>query len=646
MVFLYIIVFSLICIRNLNLFHLHNRDMGLFDNILWNTSQGRWFMSTVSEFRLENSLTRHFWPIFFLLIPLYWIWNNVQALLIFQTIAVASTALPLFWLAREKTKNGFLSLAIGAGFLLHPLIHEAQIFDFHTEAIIAPLIVYCFYFLYHNRLWPYFICLLLMFMCKEDTFLYAIIFGIYALFFPGKRRTGIVTIIIGLIFGIVVMKFIFPFVRKDLASQYLFLDRYQWLGNSISEIMSTMITRPLYVLKNICTPDRLRTLLLLFTPVAFLPLAAGCAFLLIIPATAEMLLSSFRPQYELVGHYSLVVLPFIYIATIFGAAKILHWPFLGSRRAKAGAIGIYLIVVHLLYTFFMGYTEEATVTGASPLNRNFKITQYQYDKHTQIGHDLINKIPFDAAVASQCCMMPLLTHRQDIYLYRGSNIHPFGDIDIDYILLDLHNSCFPFFPRSPQEEILQLLHNNTYGVMAFTDGWVLLKKGYSSQQNKEVFNYAFKQFYGIIPAENLYRDPGLGSNITDKKAQGKLARYGSTAHDKPGYICFGPYYLYPPGDYQTTYYLKTDKRTNVPVAAIDVVTDQGKNIIAAAEISGIDFVLINEYQAFSLSFHLEKESSLEFRVYFKDQANLWIDKIELTLPQLSPEKKIDYVTNK
>ena len=78
------------------------------------------------------------------------------------------------------------------------------------------------------------------------------------------------------------------------------------------------------------------------------------------------------------------------------------------------------------------------------------------------------------------------------------------------------------------------------------------------------------------------------------------------------------------------------------IAIIDVCAKQGKTTLAAAGITGSDFEKANEYQPFSLSFNLAEATALEFRVYFTRRANLWIDQIEVALPPLTKEEKLNY----
>jgi len=422
------------------------------------------------------------------------------------------------------------------------------------------------------------------------------------------------------------------------------LHRYSWLGNSFTEIAKTLLFRPFYVTRGLLTLPRIETLLSLLIPVGFLPLLAGGAFILILPATAEMILSNFAPQIQLIGHYAFVVLPFYFIVAVFGANRIINKPFFGNRNKKAIIIGIYLIMFNYLYAFFMGFSPQATITGYSPLHKDFKIELYAYNDHIKAGHRLITQIPNDTSVIANCCALPLLANRKDIYLYRGNKVCFSKDLEIEYILLDLHSTCFPFFHReNPKKQILDLLADNNYGVMNFDDGWVLLKKGAPLASNKQIFDYALKYYTEIIPAKKI--NSAIGKRITDGKASDKIAISGVVSRDTKGHLCYGPYYTYPPGKYQVDFHVKTNKTIPQSIAIIDVCTNNGEKILAQQDITGSDFTGKNTYNVFSLNFVISRNTPLEFRLFFLDHTDVYIDYIRVHFPTLPTEEKLTFLEN-
>src|SRR2546430_4711142 len=73
-------------------FHSTGLDLGVFDQVLWNTSQGRFMESTLSLDRCvpHSFFGDHFSPILVALVPLYWVAPHPETLLVVQTVALAA----------------------------------------------------------------------------------------------------------------------------------------------------------------------------------------------------------------------------------------------------------------------------------------------------------------------------------------------------------------------------------------------------------------------------------------------------------------------------------------------------------------------------------------------------------------------------
>ncbi|MCS7002126.1 MAG: DUF2079 domain-containing protein, partial [Dehalococcoidia bacterium] len=84
-------------------------DLAIFDQAIWNTSRGRWFAVSIKLEDLTNPilLGDHFSPALALLAPVYWVWSDVRALLIVQTLLFAVGAFPIYRLARHLQLGAF-----------------------------------------------------------------------------------------------------------------------------------------------------------------------------------------------------------------------------------------------------------------------------------------------------------------------------------------------------------------------------------------------------------------------------------------------------------------------------------------------------------------------------------------------------------
>ncbi|PID57428.1 hypothetical protein CSB45_07875 [candidate division KSB3 bacterium] len=129
-------------------------------------------------------------------------------------------------------------------------------------------------------------------------------------------------------------------------------------------------------------------------------------------------------------------------------------------------------------------------------------------------------------------------------------------------------------------------------------------------------------------AENLPRT--TGRVLDDPDASQRKSAF-STQSDGAGFLAYGPYQLFSPGEYTAHFRLKIDdSETHKTLVRLDVAADTGKMLLAERELHGPDFNKEAQYQDFQLPFSLSKELQLEFRVFSMANAALRLDSISVT----------------
>lgn len=148
---------------------------------------------------------------------------------------------------------------------------------------------------------------------------------------------------------------------------------------------------------------------------------------------------------------------------------------------------------------------------------------------------------------------------------------------------------------------------------------------YGGAISDELFDKLASRQKFIYEAE---RSPRLiGTQTEDPDASNTQAVYADKS-DNAGFLVYGPYASYPPGEYVASFRLKVDKTPKKkPIIAIDVAADSGKTIVVRKELQRKDFLKNKHYQEFQLLYALQGSKTLEFRVYSFGVANIWADKV-------------------
>jgi uncharacterized membrane protein len=178
----------------------HKADLGQMDQAIWNTSRGRFVEATENDIQ-STRLTDHVEPIFVLISPLFWVWDDVRALLLLQVVAVAIGAFPLYALALEKLNQLLspadrsriwlrdpveqltrpLALALAVAYLLAPQLQAAVLTEFHAIPLAVPLILWAFWAVEFRRWGQFAVAALLVTSVKEEAALLGAGLGVWAM---------------------------------------------------------------------------------------------------------------------------------------------------------------------------------------------------------------------------------------------------------------------------------------------------------------------------------------------------------------------------------------------------------------------------------------------------------------------------------
>jgi len=318
-------------------------DLGNFDQVLWNTIHGRLFQFTNQATDWYGPPTRlavHFEPILLPLSLLYALHADARTLLIFQTLALAAGALPVYLLTRKYLPEWPLLAALMAtAYLLSPAVLGINIFDFHPIALATPLLLYAFLALEHKR-YGWFLCAcILAASCKEDIPLTLAILGLFLIWRYRLPRLGIALTLGSILWSVIAWLIIIPHFYPG-AQHNNFWYRYESLGSSPGEAIINIILHPWLLFTTFITLDRFYYLASLLRSTGFFALLGPEWFLLALPGLAENILSTDTLTYSGVYHYNAAIVPFVMLAAIHGTRRfIMLWRYWRGEVPTGGGAG-------------------------------------------------------------------------------------------------------------------------------------------------------------------------------------------------------------------------------------------------------------------------------------------------------------------
>lgn len=473
----YTFVFSWMSVRAHNSFNTHAYDLGVYDQVIWNTAQGRLFQN--SFWGASNFLGVHASIIWLYIAPIYWIWSDPKALLILQSFWIVLGALPLFLLTRDVTKSNVSAFALSLAYLLFVPLQNANLFDVHEIAFVPTLFLFALYFLNRDKYLYFFIFGGLAALAQEEAALSFAFIGIFAFLFKKKKVIGLLAFFLGLGYFIFAVNYLVPHFA---GGPPMFLGPFEHLGKSFVDKVLTVLTNPLHVINYIVTPypEKIESFLHHLIPVGLFPVLGGGSLLLLIPSFSAKYLGLGRNA-GIMFHYSAHITTFIFISAVYGLKNFVKY--FGKIKAFSKQLPVgesslekkilygcsgFIIVSALLVNWFF---------SASPLGKDYRLPKID-EKHIEIGRKFIKMVPKKASVVAQTDLVPHLSQRKKIKMFPA-------EVEYQYILLDRKAANkWPFDEIRYTEEIRKLLQNPKWGVIIYQDGFILFKRGFSTKKNK------------------------------------------------------------------------------------------------------------------------------------------------------------------
>jgi len=496
---LYVLLYFACCMLKFYTFAYDDFDLAHHDQMVWNLLHGRIYNSILGIDFLGNHV--HF--LTFLIAPIYYFFQHPLFLLFLQTIFLAAGAIPLYHLSRLYLDEE-LSVFVGLVYLFYPALGYVNLFEFHPTCFACFFLFCCAYYFYRQEFMAFNIFMLLSLLCQENMALIFLMWGPYALILKRPWKWVWWPSLLGFMYFLLCVEVILPHFNHN---KFNFFSIYGELGGSLGQVALTCLVHPLKVLGIMFKPLKIVYLAELLISVSFLPLLSLWALLPVFLIFLQHLLSSRASEISLHFHYTAELIPFIFVAFIFGIRN------LTSLKLNSRLIGSVLLFNAILAHGYFGPHLH--------LLEKFKELREDYG----IGQKtrMLEEIPPDASVVTTFNFLSHLSHRENLYSFHyvfygfyTLSDHPYHLPDkVDYALIDFNDwlTFGGFYGLSNYQHLVDFFRSNHWGAIDVENNVVLFKKGADDK-------------YRLF---DILKDRPIPSHSTDDLIDQRIKLYGYDA---------------------------------------------------------------------------------------------------------------------
>ncbi|MHB8397097.1 MAG: DUF2079 domain-containing protein [Thermoplasmataceae archaeon] len=534
-------------------------------------------------------------PFIYVLSFFYVFFPSIPALIVLGTMALGSSAIPLYLFSKKVLRSDFISMLIAISWLIYYGVSNENLSgDIYMMFFPIFFFLSCLFFV-TNR--PKAMALSII-LAASINILLNIIMLIFALIHTSSTKdtnkayagalnedrlmhTGLSRIVL-----LAILTFMFTAIFV--------------LSYTSGNVQNISGSTNMSIVQILLTDINLKLLffILLLAPLAFLPLLDGKSILMLIPVVGFIFYSVNQGTYVPFGHqYTIVPAPIFF----YGLVRVLSMMRNQSKPLDSGGTGFIgsleksVTPLHhrmVLAVVLFSVVFASVYFPVSPFNEhvsgglfsgNQEVTMLTaITPDSQFLWKTINLVPENASVYTQN-NIPQLSNRP---YYQVPEIPNLGFVPDD-ILIDTNLTFFS--SGEPYFSIINGgLTNHTYGIVAEGYGALLVQKGFRSSIE------LWHPYRGIYSGNsfNVYNGSRIGNAIVGYNASYAMW-YG------PGITLF-------PGEYSVTFSLASNLSNdlNTPLITLEVAMNGGAQVLNQTTVNSSDFTSPGTITTFTLNFHV------------------------------------------
>ena len=393
----------------------------------------------------------------------YFVKSPWLLVMIYGTLA-ASAVFPLYGIAKERFQDFLAPFVIAFVYLNYRYLQNILLMNFSVE-IFYPLFIFSALYAAMKKRWMmYYPFVVLGLLVKEDSFIYFSTLGTLIYFLPesresvafGRRRHGLATVLISLLYLVFLIKIFMPLTGNGILEGDL--DNFKGQGSSMGNIFKNLGTDPVKILTVLFgSPAKWRTYFNLLSRLAFLPLFSPTV-LFVLPAVFPLFLQGDVNFVDLRFQYAAAVIPFIFIAFIFGFSNL---------QGKIPQV-------------WKPYFPWGSCLLLVVLNGGHYVTRRISQKHLQ-SIAWARSVPLEANLVTHGHLLPYVGYRKYNYYFaphyeRQQNQAYEAYRNADYYLMDLSVPLYPLQKSDIEYKIQAFKENPSYDLVRQEEDRYLFKR--------------------------------------------------------------------------------------------------------------------------------------------------------------------------
>ena len=405
-------------------------DFGIFSQMFYNMKESGLPMTTVERDGLLSHFAVHVSPIYFSLLPFYWLVPTPATLQVLQAAVITSAVIPLWKIGKHHGLTGSQRMLVCAVLLLYPAYSGGTSYDIHENCFLTPLILWLLYGIDKKSITITAIAAVLTLMVKEDAAVYVAVVALWLIVKTVLRFkkldvqnliTGISLLAISLGWFFLVTGYLAKSGDGVMTYRY---NNFMYDGSSsLITVIKSVILNPMKAVYECVDAEKLYFIAVTLLPLLGLPLLTKRyeRYILLIPYILVNLMSDYQYQHDIFFQYTFGSNAFLLYLTVVNLADLkTNW-----QRIFA------LVTATIVSAVCFG-------SVVVPKAMNYPEQAMQYYDYYQNIRDTLDTIPDGTSVTATTFYTTHLSQRKTLYDVRYCSQEHL--LETEYVVLKLSAS--------------------------------------------------------------------------------------------------------------------------------------------------------------------------------------------------------------
>lgn len=304
-------------------------DFGIFTQMYENMRQTGSVATTLERNRLLSHFGVHFSPIYYIALPIYFIFPSPVTVQLIQALMIALPVIPIVLIAREYRLSNWMTVGFTLLYALYPATSGGAMYDMHENCFLTFFLLMTIWAAEKKKTYIMILMMLFAFFVKEDAAIYVLVLGTFYLLSRKDKKRGLILMVCAAVYFLIAISVVNSYGLGIMDNR--FSNLYFDADGGLSQVFKSIIANPGYVIAQMITNssadsvEKIAYFILMFGPMATVIFTTGkkyTRYILLSPLIIINIFTTYVYMHDINFQYNFGVIALIMYLAIMNMADV------------------------------------------------------------------------------------------------------------------------------------------------------------------------------------------------------------------------------------------------------------------------------------------------------------------------------------